>query len=62
MKWPSVSIKPVHDSVNVLVILRIIKRFKVTDQALINESHHRTEGDTAGHKTRSPLAAGKLTD
>jgi len=59
MKWPSVSIKPVHDSVNVLVILRIIKRFKVTDQALINESHHRTE---AGHKTLSPLAAGKLTD
>lgn len=57
--------KPVHDSYdtnNVLVILRIIKRFKVMDQALINESHHRSEGDTAGHKTRSPSAAGELTD
>lgn len=64
LKWPSVSMKPVYDNNGTkTVILRITERFKVMmNQALINESHHISEGDKAGHKTRSPSAARELPD
>lgn len=64
LKWPSVSMKPVYDNNGTkTAILRITERFKVLNQALINESHHHiSEGDTAGHETRSPSAAWELPD